>query len=275
MWNTRNHFVILHLDYRPADVVYSYTPKVELVGSPAANLSLLTSRLTSVARPQETEIAMALFDEFHRWQSSPEASPRPEGGPVHPLCFIRLLQGQLPAPDTIVISDVGSVYIWMSRFFYSYAPRTFLVSDAQQTLGVALPWAIGASLCQEPTPCVHKVISISGDGGFLFSGQELATAVKQGCDITHFIWNDGKYNMVQFQEVDKYGRSAGADLGGVDFAKFAEAFGAKWLRVSSSAEMEGVMREALAYKGVCIVDIEIDYSQNHQLMADVVTDIVS
>ena len=42
----------------------------------------------------------------------------------------------------------------------------------------------------------------------MYSSQELATAVQQGCNITHFIWNDGKYNMVEFQEVEKYGRSA-------------------------------------------------------------------
>jgi thiamine pyrophosphate-dependent acetolactate synthase large subunit-like protein len=58
--------------------------------------------------------------------------------------------------------------------------------------------------------------------GILFS-----TAVKQGCDITHYIWNDGKYNMVKSQEVDKYRRSAGNDLDGVDFVKYAEAFGAR------------------------------------------------
>lgn len=101
------------------------------------------------------------------------------------------------------------------------------------------------------------------------------TAVQQGCYITHFIWNDGKYNMVEFQEVDKYGWSAGVDLGGVDFVKYADAFGAKGLRVSSSTELESVMKEALAYKGVCVVDFAIDFSHNHELMTNVIADSIS
>ena len=109
----------------------------------------------------------------------------------------------------------------------------------------------------------------------MFSSQEMATAVKLGCQITHFIWNDGKYNMVEFQEVDKYGRSAGVELGGVDFVKLAETFGAKGLRVRSSGDMEKVMREALDAKGVCLVDVEIDYSHNHRLMQNVVADTIN
>jgi thiamine pyrophosphate-dependent acetolactate synthase large subunit-like protein len=134
-----------------------------------------------------------------------------------------------------------------------------------------MPWAIAASLTQDP-PCSEKVISVSGDGGFMFSSQELSTAVQQGCNITHFIWNDEAYNMVEFQEVMKYGRSSGIKLGGVDFVKFAEAFGAKGFRISDSSEVEKVMKEALAYKGVSLVDVAIDYSGNLQLAENLMQD---
>jgi len=134
-----------------------------------------------------------------------------------------------------------------------------------------MPWAIAASLTQDP-PCSEKVISVSGDGGFMFSSQELSTAVQQGCNITHFIWNDEAYNMVEFQEVMKYGRSSGVKLGGVDFVKFAEAFGAKGFRISDSSDVEKVMKEALAHKGVSLVDVAIDYSGNLQLAENLVED---
>lgn len=272
-WNTvGDRLPIIHMDVTQAAVGVAYRPKLELIGSMADNLTVLTDMVSKVARPQDTEIGQSVYKTFHEWETSDKAqgTVNPQG-PVHPLHFIRLLQGMI-SPKTIVTSDVGSLYIWLSRYFYSYNPKTFLVSNAQQTLGVALPWAIGASLVQGPE---HKVVSVSGDGGFLFSGQELVTAVQQGCNITHFIWNDGKYNMVEFQEVDKYGRSAGVDLGGVDFVKYAEAFGAKGLRADSSDEIEHVMKEALAYKGVCVVDITIDYSDNHDLMTNVISDSIS
>jgi thiamine pyrophosphate-dependent acetolactate synthase large subunit-like protein len=144
-------------------------------------------------------------------------------------------------------------------------------SDGQQTLGVALPWAIASSLAQTP-PCSQKVISVSGDGGFMFSSQELSTAVLQHCNITHFIWNDSAYNMVEFQEVMKYGRSSGVTLGGVDFVKFAEAFGAKGFRIKDSSEVESVIKEALSYQGVSIVDVAIDYGENAGLAAHLIED---
>jgi len=274
--NPTNSFSIIHLDTAPADLVASYSPAVELIGSIPFNIMSLATLLSpsTVARPQETEIGQSLMTAFHAWHTDPHAQANPKGGPVHPLYFIRLLQSMI-SPSTTVISDVGSVYIWLSRFFFSYQPQTFLVSNAQQTLGVALPWAIGASLSQQPEPCARKVVSVSGDGGFLFSGQELVTAVQQGCNITHFVWNDGHYNMVEFQEVDKYGRSAGVELGGVDFKVYAESMGAKGMKVNRSTDMEAVMKEALEFKGVCVVDVEIDYSQNHDLMSKVVVDGIS
>jgi len=272
-WHKNQSLEILHLDWIPADYGTFYNPKLELVGSIAANVKALSDMLANVSRPQESELAKAIFTEFHAWEQSPEALGQTGDGPVHPLYFIKLMQGMLP-PSPTVASDVGSMYIWLSRFYFAYSPKSFLVSNVQQTLGVALPWAIGASMAQDP-PCSRKVISISGDGGFLYSGQELVTAVRHGCNITHFIWNDGKYNMVEFQEVDKYGRSSGVDLGGVDFVKYAEAFGAKGLRVSRSSELEAVMKEALSHQGVCVVDIEIDYSHNSELMKNVIQDNIS
>jgi len=271
-WNTHGRFRILSVDFVPCDYGFHYAPALELVGCVATNLDILSSRLDAVATPQQNDAVKAIFADFHAWTALPAAQPK-ASGPVHPLYFIRLLQGMV-GPSTTVISDVGSVYIWVSRFLFSYAPNTLLVSNGQQTLGVAMPWAIAANLAQDP-PCSRKVVSLSGDGGFMFSAQELATAVQQRCKIAHFVWNDGKYNMVEFQEVDKYGRSAGVNLGGVDFVKLAETFGAKGLRVSSAGDMEKVMREALDYDGVCIVDIEIDYSQNHELMQHVIADNIS
>lgn len=129
---------------------------------------------------------------------------------------------------------------------------------------MGLPWAIAASLVQTP-PCSQKVVSLSGDGGFMFSSQEMSTAVQQGCNITHFIWNDEAFNMVEFQEVLKYGRSSGVKLGGVDFVKFAETFGARGFRIADASQLESVVAEALAYQGVALVDVAIDYSRNLEL----------
>lgn len=106
----------------------------------------------------------------------------------------------------------------------------------------------------------------------MFSSQELSTAVQQKCNITHFIWNDDSFNMVEFQELIKYGRSSGVKLGGVDFVKFADSFGAKGFRISDSSQVESVVKEALAYDGVSLVDVAIDYSGNLELAQHVIAE---
>jgi thiamine pyrophosphate-dependent acetolactate synthase large subunit-like protein len=258
---------LIHIDYHEADYGINYSPEVELLGSIESNLDRLTLATNVFSRPEVTAVCESLRGELNAWKATAKSQSRP-GGLVHPLHFISLLQDSL-SEDTLVTVDIGTVYIWMMRYFYAYQPRRLLSSNGQQTLGVGLPWAIGASLIQDP-PCSQKVVSLSGDGGFMFSSQELSTAVLQSCNITHFIWNDGHYNMVEFQEEMKYGRSSGIALGGVDFIKFAEAFGAKGFRVGKAEDLERIMAEALAYTGVSIVDIKIDYSHNLELAQHVI-----
>ena len=97
-----------------------------------------------------------------------------------------------------------------------------LVTNGQQTLGVALPWAIAATIVRP----AEKVVSISGDGGFLLSYMELETAVRLKSDLVHMVWIDGTYDMVAEQEVLKYRRTSGIAFGPIDPVKYAEAFDA-------------------------------------------------
>ena len=267
-WNPDGGLNIVHIDYTSCDYGKYYHPSIELLGSVVENLTALKEDVKHTADPTQSEFCKKLSEGFLAWQSRKEL--RRSSGLVHPLHFISLLQHNV-SKDTTVISDVGTVYIWMLRFFFAYEPRRLLCSNGQQTLGVGLPWAIAASLVQAP-PCSQKVVSLSGDGGFMFSSQEMSTAVLQGCNITHFIWNDEAYNMVEFQEEMKYGRSSGIKLGGVDFVKFAESFGAKGFRIHDSSEVESVMKEALAHTGVSLVDVKIDYSGVGELAKQLIPD---
>jgi catabolic acetolactate synthase len=260
-WNPNGSQKIVHVDFTPCDYGKYYNPAMELLGSIYENLSYMTKKLEKVPDFVNSETSKELSKDYFAWQQRPETNRT--SGLVHPLNFVSTLQ-KLVSKDTTVTVDIGTVYIFMMRFFFAYEPRRLLCSDGQQTLGVGLPWAIAASLVQDP-PCSQKVVSLSGDGGFMFSSQEMSTAVQQGCNITHFIWNDESYNMVQFQEELKYGRSSGVKLGGVDFVKFAESFGAKGFRVTDTKDLEKVMKEALEYKGVSLVDVAIDYQNNQEL----------
>lgn len=269
-WNPDGKLNIVHMDYQSCDYGAYYHPNIELLGSVKENVRYLSKNVKHVANPAKDPFCQGLSKELVAWRDSIEQNRA--DNLVHPLYFISTLQKHV-SKDTTVTCDVGTVYIYMMRYFFAYEPRRLLCSNGQQTLGVGMPWAIAASLIQDP-PCSEKVVSLSGDGGFMFSCQELSTAVQQGCNITHFIWNDEAFNMVEFQEEMKYGRSSGIKLGGVDFVKLAEAFGGKGFRINNDSEIESVMEQALAHKGVSLVDVRIDYSHAHDLASHLVQDSV-
>ncbi len=192
------------------------------------------------------------------------------GMPVHPLRLIHELQS-LVSDDMTVICDVGSIYIWMCRYFYMFQPRRFLASNGQQTMGVALPWAIAACLVRPG----EKVISMSGDGAFLMSAMELETAVRLQCHFVHLVWRDGFYDMVRIQQQAKYGRETAVALGPVDVVQYAEAFGATGLAIHSSDDIGPTLRRALETPGPVLIDVPIDYRENSGLIQAVRGDVVS
>ena len=106
---------------------------------------------------------------------------------------------------------------------------------------------------------------MSGDGGFLFSATELETAVRQGCNFTHIVWQDGYYDMVKEQMIKKYNRYSAVTLGTIDTVKFAESFGATGFKVQNPQELGSILEQAIATQGPSIVEIPIDYRDNPKL----------
>ena len=186
------------------------------------------------------------------------------GVPIHPLRLITELQ-QILTPDMTLCSDMGSFYIWLARHLYSFRARQVLISNGQQTLGVALPWAIAATLVRPS----EKVLSISGDGGFLFSAMELETAVRLQSHLVHMIWIDGNYDMVAVQEEQKYGRPAGTKFGPIDPVRYADAFGAHGFMIQSPEQITSVLKQSFDTPGPVLVGVNVDYRDNYKLFEQV------
>ena len=264
-WNAEKDARIIVIDEAPAEIDPFMQPERELIGDISATLDLLTGSLEPQQVSEDAKEYLASLQA--KLTERDIVQSKGEAGILHPLEVINTLQSKVTDDMTVTV-DVGSHYIWMARHFRSYEPRHLLFSNGMQTLGVALPWAISAALVRPNT----QIVSVSGDGGFLFSAQDLETAVRKKLNIVHLIWNDGHYNMVEFQEKMKYQRASGVDYGPVDFVKYAEAFGAKGIRATSVEELEKALEEGFATEGPVIIDIPIDYRDNEKLGETILPD---
>ena len=231
---------------------------VELTGDIAQTLQVLTPQLR---RMEKSALSRGILEMIsaHRRLLSEEAAAH-DGVPIHPLRLVHELKEFL-GNDVTVCLDMGSFHLWIAHHLYSFRPRQVLITNGQQTLGAALPWGIAASIVRPG----EKILSISGDGGFLFSAMELETAVRLKAHIVHMVWIDGAYNMVAVQEQKKYARTSGIDFGPIDCVKYAEAFGATGLMIDKPEDIARVMKKAFDTQGPVIVGVHVDYRDNHKL----------
>jgi acetolactate synthase-1/2/3 large subunit len=257
LWNKGRTRHLIHIDAVSADIDKDYRPQLELTGDIAATLHALTAQVERKTPSGDTKLLSDIARD--RTQFAEHAAAL-NGVPIHPMRLVHELQNVL-SDDMTLCLDMGSFHIWLARHLYSFRARQVLITNGQQTLGVGLPWAIAACLVRPG----EKVISISGDGGFLFSAMELETAVRLKCNIVHLVWIDGSYDMVRFQEISKYGRASGVEFGPVDVVPFAEAFGAKGLKIERPDQVAPTLKRALAMQGPVVVGIPVDYRDNHQL----------
>ena len=258
IWNKNNARPIIHLDVLPSAMDRNYVASVDLLGDISATARALTPLVQNVrVAPATTAILNEIVAER---EASGRANAQRGGTPIHPLRLVAELQNFM-REDVTLCADMGSFHLWMARHLYSFRPRQFLITNGQQTLGVALPWAIAATIVRPH----EKVLSISGDGGFLFSAMELETAVRLQSHLVHMVWIDGTYDMVAVQERQKYGRSSGTDFGPVDPVKYAEAFGAKGFMIRQPEEIAPVLKRAFDAAGPVIVGVHVDYRDNHLL----------
>jgi acetolactate synthase-1/2/3 large subunit len=258
LWNRGRQRQLVHIDAVAADIDKDYRPQLELTGDIAATLRALAGQ---VERKTPFTDAKLLSEVARDRAEFAERAAALNGVPIHPMRLVHELQRVL-SDDMTVCLDMGSFHIWLARHLYSFRPRQVLISNGQQTLGVGLPWGIAACLVRPG----DKVISISGDGGCLFSAGELETAVRLKCNLVHLVWIDGAYDMVRFQEVAKYGRDSGVEFGPVDVVRFAESFGARGLMIRKPDEIATTLKQALGMQGPVVIGIPVDYRDNHRLM---------
>ncbi|BCU81119.1 acetolactate synthase large subunit [Polycladomyces abyssicola] len=162
--------------------------------------------------------------------------------------------------DAIVTTDVGQHQMWVAQYFHFSRPRSFISSGGLGTMGFGFPAAIGAQLAYPD----RTVISVTGDGGFQMTAQELAVVALANIPVKVAIINNQCLGMVrQWQEVFYQRRYSEVDLSGSpDFVKLAEAYGVKGMRACTQEEARQAWREALDHPGPVVIDFQVDPEEN-------------
>ncbi|HVV39965.1 MAG TPA: thiamine pyrophosphate-dependent enzyme [Nitrobacter sp.] len=169
------------------------------------------------------------------------------------MAYLNILRDVLPS-HAIVTDELSQVGFASWYGFPIYQPRTFITSGYQGTLGSGFPTALGAKIANPDTP----VVAITGDGGFMFGVQELATAVQFNIGVVTLVFNNNAYGNVRRDQLQRFdGRVVASDLVNPDFVKLAESFGVAAARVTSPDGFRPAVEKALAHGGPTLIDIEV------------------
>jgi pyruvate dehydrogenase (quinone) len=222
--------------------------EVGLHGSVIETLGLLLPQLRS--RPDATHLQKA--QQRHRDDEAhlAELATGDAGDTsLHPQHVARLLD-ELGAHNAVYTCDVGTPTIWAARYLHMNGHRRLLGSFIHGSMANALSQAIGIQLA-EPG---RQVIAMCGDGGFAMLLSELLTLRQLKVPVKVIIFNNSAYGFVELEMKAAGTLEYGTGLDNPDFGKLAEAAGVKGYRVSDPAQLESVLREALAHDGPVVVD---------------------
>jgi acetolactate synthase-1/2/3 large subunit len=244
-WGVDRDLQIVRVDADREEPARLHKPKVALIGDSAPVLRRLIDALEkyNARRPSRR-------DEMQQRL----AKLRQRLGKIGPqLAFVDVIRAELPE-DGIYVDEVTQVGFAARLAFPAYRPRTFLSPGYQDNLGWGYATALGAQHARPDVP----VLSINGDGGFLYTGNELATAMRHRIPLVAVVFTDGAFGNVRRIQQEQFGnRVIASDLANPDFVKYAESFGAAGRRVRTPAELGTALKAAFAAREPTLIEVPV------------------
>jgi acetolactate synthase I/II/III large subunit len=235
-WGIDAELAIIRIDADPEEPERFARPAAALIGDAKPILRRLAQLLPGkerASRHAELEARQAMM-------RARLAKLAPQAG------FLEAIRAELPE-DGIFVDEVTQIGFAARLLFPVYAPRTFLSPGYQDNLGWGFATALGAAHARPDVP----VVSIAGDGGFLFASNELATAVHHRIALTVVVFNDGAFGNVRRIQEEQYGnRLIASDLSNPDFVRYAQSFGAEAERARNPQELRSALRRAFKRRDV-------------------------
>lgn len=256
LWNKKGKRHIIHADFLPAEIDSDYHPETELVGDLAHTLWMLNERVETngglkfdTSHQVTTRLSMQSELSMHK-DDDTQGTIRPQ----KVLWDCRQVMG----PEDILLSDVGAHKMWIARHYQCHEPNTCLIPNGFCSMGFALPGAIAASLVYPD----RRILSISGDAGYLMNVQEMETAKRLNSNIVTMIWEDNMYGLIAWKQQNEFGKHTDLSFGNPDWLKLAEAFGWFGHKVENSKDLLATLETAFNEAGPSLVVIPIDYREN-------------
>ncbi len=241
---------LIHLDLDPTVIGKLFKPQLAIIGDARDGLT----RLVEALGPGRAETAWdAAWLARLKTAASPLYTPQVAG-------FIETLRAALP-PEAIVVNDQTGINYWMEWRFPVLRPRTFLYPVGSATLGYGLPAAIGAQVAHPDRP----VVAVLGDGGFMFSVNELATAVKYRLPLAIVLMNDNRFGAIKWLQEKMFKRWGEADLANPDFPAMARTFGARGERLPGVDALPAALARAFRADGPTLLELSMEVEPTWEL----------
>lgn len=246
MWGKDDDLKLVRVDIDPVELTRITVPEVGIVADAKCVLSALLAELEASGAPVSSR-----KDELQSLKQEVGQSMREHIGPQ--MAYLDVIRAAMPR-DGYFVDEVTQVGFASWSGFPVYEPRHFVSACQQGTLGYGFATALGVAAAHPD----QAVVQVSGDGGFMFTVQELSTAVHYQLNLVTIIFNDNKFGNVQRQQDEWFdGRRICSDLTNPDFVKMAESFGAGAYRVSSPPELAKVLPRAIAERGPTIIEVSL------------------
>lgn len=243
-WGTDAALKVVHIDIDPTEITRVAKPTVGLVGDAGAVLAALIPAVERANRRRESREA-----EIRGVKAAVIAELDAKLAPQ--MAYLRALRRALPE-NGILVDELTQVGYLARVAFPIYEPRTFLHSGYQGTLGFGFATALGAKVAKPDRP----VLSINGDGGFLYNVQELASAIKHGIDLVAVVFVDGAFGNVRRMQRELYGgRVIATEFANPDFVALAESFGAAAEKATSPEALTAAIARGFARSGPTLIAV--------------------
>lgn len=253
LWHPKRDKKIIHIHHTPAEIDAHYGISAAVVGDIASALQAIGELAVPQERPNTDALKQIIIREL-------DAYAQDNGFPIKPQRILADTRKAL-ADNDILVSDVGAHKMWIARLFRCEMPNTCIISNGFASMGIGVPGAIAAKLVHPE----RKVLTITGDAGFMMNSQEIETALRYQIPIVIMIWNDSEYGLIKWHQQRRFGRAGFIGFNNPDFVKYAEAFGAKGYRVNAADELLPTLQQAFADPAVVVIDVPVDYSENMRL----------